>query len=89
MAERLAGKLWIPIFIVFGLIQPGIEPEFAVSIAMAVLADDEDCLVLCTIPKQYELDIHLLYNLNQEECGSHFDLRTYIFTVTILVALEK
>ena len=27
IAERQAGKLWKPIFIVFGLIRPGIEPE--------------------------------------------------------------
>ena len=32
-AERQAGKLWIPIFIVFGLTRPGIEPESTASVA--------------------------------------------------------
>ena len=32
-AERQAGKLLIPIFIVFGLTRPGIEPDFTVSVA--------------------------------------------------------
>ena len=31
IAERQAGKLWIPIFIVFGLIQPVIESEYPFS----------------------------------------------------------
>ena len=30
IAERQAGKLEIPIFIVFGLTQPGIEPKFTI-----------------------------------------------------------
>ena len=34
-AERQAGKLWKPIFIVFGLIRPGIRPESTVSVADA------------------------------------------------------
>ena len=33
IAERQVGKLWIPIFIVFGLTQPGIEPESTASVA--------------------------------------------------------
>ena len=36
IAERQAGKLWIPIFIVFGLTQPGIEPESTASVADAL-----------------------------------------------------
>ena len=36
IAERQAGKLWIPIFIVFGLTRPGIEPESAASVADAL-----------------------------------------------------
>ena len=36
IAERQAGKLWIPIFIVFGLTRPGIEPESTVSVADAL-----------------------------------------------------
>ena len=32
-AECQVGKLWIPIFVVLGLTQPGIEPEFIVSVA--------------------------------------------------------
>ena len=32
-AERQAGKLWIPIFIFFGLTRPETEPEFTVSVA--------------------------------------------------------
>ena len=35
-AERQAGKLWIPIFIVFGLTQLGIEPESTASVADAL-----------------------------------------------------
>ena len=33
IAERQAGKLWIPIFIVFGLTRPGIELESTASVA--------------------------------------------------------
>ena len=33
LLERQAGKLWIPIFIVFGLIRPGIKSEATVSVA--------------------------------------------------------
>ena len=36
IAEREAGKLWIPIFIVFGLTRPGIEPESTASVADAL-----------------------------------------------------
>ena len=36
IAESQAGKLWIPIFIVFGLTRPGIEPESTVSVADAL-----------------------------------------------------
>ena len=36
IAERQAGKLWIPIFIVFGLTRPGIEPESTASVADAL-----------------------------------------------------
>ena len=39
IAERQAGKLWIPIFIVFGLTQPGIEPESNASVANALSLD--------------------------------------------------
>ena len=35
-AEGQAGTLWIPIFIVFGLIRPGIEPESTASVADAL-----------------------------------------------------
>ena len=34
--ERQAGKLWIPIFIIFGLTRPGIEPESTASVADAL-----------------------------------------------------
>ena len=36
IAERQAGKLWIPIFIDFDFTRPGIEPESIVSIADAL-----------------------------------------------------
>ena len=36
ITERQAGKLWIPIFIVFGLTRPGIEPKSIVSEADAL-----------------------------------------------------
>ena len=36
IAERQAGKLRIPIFIVFGLTRPGIEPESTASVADAL-----------------------------------------------------
>ena len=36
IAERQAEKLWIPIFIVFGLTWPGIEPESTASVADAL-----------------------------------------------------
>ena len=36
IAEHQAGKLWIPIFIVFGLTRPGIEPESTTSVADAL-----------------------------------------------------
>ena len=36
IAERQAGKLLIPIFIVFGLTRPGIEPESTASVADAL-----------------------------------------------------
>ena len=36
IAERQAGKLWIPIFIVFGLTRPGIERESFASVADAL-----------------------------------------------------
>ena len=35
-AERQSGKLWISIFIVFGLTRPGIEPESTASVADAL-----------------------------------------------------
>ena len=35
-AERQAGKLGIPIFIVFGLTRPGIKPESSASVADAL-----------------------------------------------------
>ena len=35
-AERQAGKLSMPIFVVFGLIQLGIEPESTASVADAL-----------------------------------------------------
>ena len=78
--------------------EPENNPEFLiaeiqlpnVASAKSIILDvGEDRLVLCTRPKQYELDIYLPYNLNQEECGSQFDLRTRILTVTMPVALEK
>ena len=36
IAERQAGKLWISVFIVLGLIRTGIEPESIVSVADAL-----------------------------------------------------
>ena len=36
IAKRQAEKLRIPIFIVFGLTQPTIKPEFTVSVAAAL-----------------------------------------------------
>ena len=36
IAERQAGKLWIPIFIIFGLTLPGIEPQSTASVADAL-----------------------------------------------------
>ena len=36
IAERQAGKLWIPIFIVFGLTRPGIELKSTASVADAL-----------------------------------------------------
>ena len=36
IAERQAGKLRIPIFIVFGLTRPGIEPESTAAVADAL-----------------------------------------------------
>ena len=36
IAERQAGKLRIPIFLVFGLTRPGIEPESTASVADAL-----------------------------------------------------
>ena len=36
IAERQAGKLWIPIFILFGLTRPGMEPVSTVSVADAL-----------------------------------------------------
>ena len=36
IAERQAGKLWIPIFIVFGLTRPAIETESTASVADAL-----------------------------------------------------
>ena len=38
-AERQAGKLWIPIFMVFGLTQSGIKPESTFSVADAASSD--------------------------------------------------
>ena len=34
-ADRPVGKLWIPVFIVFGLTRPGIEPGYTASVADA------------------------------------------------------
>ena len=36
IAERQAGKLWIPIFVVFGLTRPGIESRSSASVADAL-----------------------------------------------------
>ena len=36
IAECQAGKMWIPIFIIFGLTRPGIKPESTVSVADAL-----------------------------------------------------
>ena len=36
IAERQAGKLWTPMFLVFGLIWPGIEPESTVLVEEAL-----------------------------------------------------
>ena len=49
-AERQARKLWIPIFIIFGLTRSGIEPESTISIADTIhptadqSSDRENCL---------------------------------------------
>ena len=49
IAERQAGKLWIPIFIVFGLTRPGIEPESTVSVADALSTRPLIALSTCFI----------------------------------------
>ena len=53
IAERQAGKLWIPIFIVFGMTRSGIEPESTASVADALstrpLIGFNDLLVLLSI----------------------------------------
>ena len=36
IAERQAGKLLLPVFIIIGLTQPKIEPESTVSVADAL-----------------------------------------------------
>ena len=41
---RQPGKLWIPIFLIFGLTRPGIEPEFTVSVAEALSTRPYDWL---------------------------------------------
>ena len=43
IAERQAGKLWIPISIVFGLTRLGIEAQFTVSVADAPSTDWNAC----------------------------------------------
>ena len=55
IAERQAGKLWIPIFIVFDLTRPGIKPESTVSIADA----------LSTRPLIGSIPLHLGMDFNQ------------------------
>ena len=40
IAERQAGKLWIPIFAVFGMTRPGIEPKSTASVADAMYSDN-------------------------------------------------
>ena len=74
--------------------EPVDTPEFLIAeiklpnitSAKSILLDiGEDRLVLCTRPKQYELDIYLPFNLKQAECGAQFDLRNHILTVTMPV----
>ena len=43
IAERQAGKLRIPTFIIFGLTRPGIEPEFTASVADALSTRPFSC----------------------------------------------
>ena len=53
IAERQAGKLWIPIFIVFCLIRPGIEPRSTDSVADALSTRPMYlCTLICTGEKR-------------------------------------
>ena len=75
--------------------EPEENPDFLIaeinlpeiSSAKSIILDvGEDRLVLCTRPKLYELDIYLPYNLIQEECGSQFDIRSHILTITMPIS---
>ena len=76
--------------------EPEKNPEFLIAeiklpgifSAKSIILDvGEDRLVVCTRPKQYELDIYLPYNLVQDDCGSQFDIRSQILTVTMPVLI--
>ena len=67
-AECQAGKLWIPIFIVFGLTQLGIEPESTASVADTLSTrpligcDDPYCIIRFNAGHIASLNIRALYN---------------------------
>ena len=44
-----AGKLWLPVFIVFVLSRPWIEPEFTVSVAYSLSIHSTTDLFLCAV----------------------------------------
>lgn len=59
------------------------KAERAKSISLDV---GEDRLVLYVKPHLYKLDIFLPYKLIQEECGSQFNVKTKLLTVTMPVS---
>ena len=81
IAERQAGKLWIPIFIVFGLNRPGIEPVSTASVADALSTRP---LIGCKSKENLRVDYYLLLKYCRRQCAllplhglNHLQLKFY------------
>jgi len=62
-----------------------IELPNIISSKSVTLDIGEDRILLNTRSGIYFLDIYIPYNLNQEECGSQFDKKTKVLTITMPV----
>lgn len=66
-----------------------IELPKIISAKSVTLDIGEDRILLSTRSGIYHLDIYLPYSLNQEECGSQFDKKTKVLTITMPVNINS